>query len=141
MLQLYELKRIMRLDKVLFNLFKAFLFNTLTISAILFSLKVSDFSREHLYGTYLMLFGLIMFWRYISIKLIKLYRKSGYNYKRVIIIGGGEVADQLNNYFNSDDILGVRLEGVFSDSSISFNLKEGVKSGTLLDFEQFALKK
>lgn len=140
MLKLYELKRIMRLDKVLFNLFKAFLFNALIISAILFSLKVSDFSREHLYATYLMLFGLIMFWRYISIKLIKLYRKSGYNYKRVIILGGGEVAQQLNDYFNSDDVLGVRLEGIFSDSSISFNLKEGVKSGTLVDFEQFALK-
>mgnify|MGYP003682170835 FL=1 len=140
MLKLYELNRIMRLDKVLFNLFKAFGFNILIITAVLFSLKQSEFSREHLYATYLMLFGLIMFWRYISIKLIKLFRKSGYNYKRVIIIGGGEVAEQLNNYFNSDDFLGVRLKGVFSDSSISFNLKEGVKSGTLLDFEQFALK-
>ncbi|MDG2264426.1 MAG: undecaprenyl-phosphate glucose phosphotransferase [Flavobacteriales bacterium] len=140
MLKLYELKRIIRLDKVLFNLFKAFLFNALIISAVLFSLKVSDFSREHLYATYLMLFGLIIFWRYISIRLIKLYRRSGYNYKRVIIIGGGEVAEQLNNYFNSDDVLGVRLEGVFSNSSISFNLKEGVKSGTILDVEQFALK-
>ena len=140
MLKLYELNRIMRLDKVLFNLFKAFGFNILIITAVLFSLKQSEFSREHLYATYLMLFGLIMFWRYISIKLIKLFRKSGYNYKRVIIIGGGEVAEQLNNYFNSDDFLGVRLKGVFSDSSISFNLKEGVKLGTLLDFEQFSLK-
>jgi Undecaprenyl-phosphate glucose phosphotransferase len=130
----------MRLDKVLFNLFKAFLFNAFIISAILFSLKVSDFSREHLYATYLMLFCLIMFWRYISIKLIKIYRKSGYNYKTVIILGSGAVAEQLNNYFNSDDVLGVRLKGVFSDTPLSFSLKDDVKSGSLLDFEQFALK-
>jgi len=140
MLKLYELNRIMRLDKVLFNLFKAFGFNVLIITAVLFSLKQSEFSREHLYATYLMLFALIMFWRYLSIKLIKLYRKSGYNYRRVVIVGGGEVAQQLNDYFNSDDVLGVRLLGVFSDSDFSFEIKDSVKTGTLDSLEQFALK-
>ena len=140
MLKLYELNRIMRLDKVLFNLFKAFGFNVLIITAVLFSLKQSQFSREHLYATYLMLFGLIMFWRYLSIKLIKLYRKSGYNYRRVVIVGGGEVAKQLNDYFNSDDVLGVRLLGVFSDSHVSFEIKDSVKTGVLDNLEQFALK-
>ena len=140
MLKLYELNRIMRLDKVLFNLFKAFGFNILIITAVLFSLKQSEFSREHLYATYLMLFSLIMFWRYLSIKLIKLYRKSGYNYSRVVIVGGGEVAQQLNDYFNSDDVLGVRLLGVFSDSDFSFEIKDSVKMGTLDSLEQFALK-
>ncbi|MBT6650909.1 MAG: undecaprenyl-phosphate glucose phosphotransferase [Flavobacteriales bacterium] len=140
MLKLYELNRIMRLDKVLFNLFKAFGFNVLIITAILFSLKQSSFSREHLYATYFMLFGLIMLWRYLTIKLIKLYRKSGYNYSRVVIVGGGEVAQQLNDYFNSDDVLGVRLLGVFSDSDFSFEIKDSVKTGTLDSIEQFALK-
>ena len=140
MLKLYELNRIMRLDKVLFNLFKAFGFNVLIITAVLFSLKQSSFSREHLYATYFMLFGLIMLWRYLTIKLIKLYRKSGYNYSRVVIVGGGEVAQQLNDYFNSDDVLGVRLLGVFSDSDFSFEIKDSVKTGTLDSLEQFALK-
>ena len=140
MLKLYELNRIMRLDKVLFNLFKAFGFNVLIITAVLFSLKQSEFSREHLYATYLMLFALIMFWRYLSIKLIRLYRKSGYNYRRVVIVGGGEVAQQLNDYFNSDDVLGVRLLGVFTDSDLSFGIKDSVKTGTLDSLEQFALK-
>lgn len=140
MLQLYELRRLRRLDRILFNLFKAFLFNALFISAILFSLKASSFSREHLYATYLVLFGLILFWRYLAIKMINLYRKSGYNYNRVVIVGGGEVAKQLHTYFNSDDVLGVRLMGVFADSEISFNLQEGVRSGDLEALESFALK-
>jgi Undecaprenyl-phosphate glucose phosphotransferase len=140
MLQLYELKQLKRLDRILFNLFKAFSFNALFISAILFSLKASEFSREHLYYTYLMLFVLVILWRYLSVQLIKLYRKSGYNYSRVIIVGGGEVAKQLNNYFNSDDVLGVKLIGVFSDSTISFAAKKGVISGDLVDLELFALK-
>ena len=48
-LQLYQLKQLKRLDQILFNLLKAFLLNALIISAMLFSLKASDFSREHLY--------------------------------------------------------------------------------------------
>ena len=140
MLQLYELKQLKRLDQILFNLFKAFGFNILILTAILFSLKASEFSREHLYYTYFLLFGFIMFWRYLAIQLIKLYRKSGYNYSRVVIIGGGEVAQQLNNYFNSDNVLGVKLMGIFSDTEISFKTKEGIVSGDLEALELFALK-
>jgi putative colanic acid biosysnthesis UDP-glucose lipid carrier transferase len=140
MLKLYELKQLKRLDQILFNLFKAFAFNILILTAILFSLKASDFSREHLYYTYFLLFGFIMFWRYLAIQLIKLYRKSGYNYSRVVIIGGGEVAQQLNNYFNSDNVLGVKLMGIFSDTEISFKTKEGIVSGDLEALELFALK-
>ena len=140
MLQLYELKQLKRLDQILFNLFKAFAFNILILTAILFSLKASDFSREHLYYTYFLLFGFIMFWRYLAIQFIKLYRKSGYNYSRVVIIGGGEVAQQLNNYFNSDNVLGVKLMGIFSDTEISFKTKEGIVSGDLEALELFALK-
>ena len=140
MLQLYELKQIKRLDRILFNLFKAFSFNAMIISAVLFSLKQSEFSREHLYYTYIMLLLLIIFWRYLAVQLIKLYRKSGFNYSRIVIIGGGEVAQQLNNYFNSDDVLGVKLMGVFSDTEISFEIKEGVISGDLEALELFVLK-
>ncbi len=140
-IQLYELKRLRRLDRVLFNLFKAFIFNAFIISAILFSLKASEFSREHLYATYVLLFALIMLWRYSAIKLIYIFRKSGFNYKRVIIIGGGEVAEQLYTYFMSDDVLGVRVKGVFSDSTISFDIKDKIKSGNLDEFEAFALDK
>ena len=59
LVKLYELKRLTRLDRILYNLIKSFVFNAFIISAILFSFKVSDFSREHLYATYLMLFVLI----------------------------------------------------------------------------------
>ena len=56
MLRLYELKQLRRLDKILFNLFKSFVFNAVIISGLLFSLKASIFSREHLYATYILLF-------------------------------------------------------------------------------------
>jgi len=138
-LKLYELKRLKRLDRVLFNLFKAFVFNAFIISAILFSFKVSEFSREHLYATYVLLFTVILLWRYSAIKLIYLYRKSGFNYKRVIIIGGAEVAKQLYTYFITDDALGIRVKGVFADNNILFETKENIQSGGLDEFKAFAI--
>ena len=139
MLKLYQIKQLKRLDRILFNLFKAFVFNAMIISAVLFSLKASEFSREHLYATYLMLLILIIFWRFIAVQSIKLYRKSGYNYSKIVIVGGGEVAKQLHNYFNSDDVLGVKLMGVFSDAEHTFNVKDGVTIGTINNLETFVL--
>jgi len=139
MLKLYQIKQLKRLDRILFNLFKAFVFNAMIMSAVLFSLKASEFSREHLYATYLMLLILIIFWRFIAVQSIKLYRKSGYNYSKIVIVGGGEVAKQLHNYFNSDDVLGVKLMGVFSDTERTFNVKDGVTIGTINNLETFVL--
>jgi len=138
-LKLYNMRSLRRLDRVLLNLFKAFIFNAFIISAILFSLKKPDFSREHLYVTYILLFTFIMLWRYSAIKLIYLFRKSGFNYKRIIIVGGSEVANQLYTYFTSDNVLGVKIKGVFSDSNISFNIKDSIRRGGLDELESFAL--
>ena len=83
MLQLYELKQLKRLDRILFNLFKAFSFNILILTAILFSLKASEFSREHLYYTYLILLGLIG-----SIDLDNLNQSRGYMTALALSLGG-----------------------------------------------------
>ena len=139
-LQLYELSQLKRINKILFNLFKAFGFNILILAAVLFSLKASEFSREHLLYTYALLFVFIFLWRYITIQLIILYRKLGYNYNTVVIIGGENTAEQLYNYFNSNDGLGIKLMGIFSDTEISFKTKEGIVSGDLEALELFALK-
>ena len=105
LLKLYDIKSIRRLDKVLFNLFKAALINGLVLSGILFSLKASTFSREHLYATYAFSFGAVLVWRILALQLIYFFRKSGFNYKKVILIGGGNVAKQLYNYIHQKDLL------------------------------------
>ena len=137
-LDLYAIKRISRIDRILLNLLKAGFINVFVLAAILFSLNDdSPFSREHLYYTYAGVFSLVLIWRYTSVKLIYLYRRYGYNYDRVIIIGGGEVAKGLNDYFFSDNILGFKLLGIFSDISLSFNTN--VNIGNLSEIKQFAL--
>ena len=139
MLNLYQMRRIRRLDRILYNLFKAFVFNTFIISAILFSLKRPDFSREHLYATYILLFVLIVVWRYFMLKVIVMYRKSGFNYSKVIIIGGGEVTKQLYSYFKSDNFLGIKLLAIFSDNKLKLDLDKKIYQGSIKDSKDFIL--
>ena len=140
-LSLYDLRFLNRLDKILFNLLKAFVFNALTISAFLFSLKSSEFSRSHLYFTYLLFFWFTFFWRYSAIHLLKLYRRSGYNFSRVVIVGAGEIATQLSFRFINDTVLGVKLLGVFFDKQVDNNVQVDSEFCFHLDnLEHFALE-
>ncbi len=140
LLKLYDIKSIRRLDRVLFNLFKAALINGLVLSGILFSLKASTFSREHLYTTYAFSFGAVLVWRILALQLIHFFRKSGFNYKRVILIGGGKVAKQIYNYIYKKDVFGIRLLGIFTEGEISFQVKENIKQGNFDDLQEFAIK-
>ena len=138
-LNLYSIKRITQIDRILLNLIRAVLINIFVLAAILFSLDDdSPFSREHLYFTYFGVFTLVLIWRYTSFKLIYLYRKYGYNYQRVLIVGGGNVSKQLHEYFFSDDILGFKLLGIFSDDNLSFD--SNVFFGKLSEIKDFSLK-
>jgi len=139
MLDLYSIRKLKRVDRIFYNLIRAGIINGFVIAAILFSLNDdSPFSREHLYFTYSGVFILVLLWRYFSIKLIFLYRKYGYNYDRVIIIGGGDVAKGLHDYFFSDDILGIKLLGIFSQNKLTF--KSNVKSENLNMVKQFIIE-
>ena len=140
LLKLYDIKSVRRLDRVLFNLFKAALINGVALSGILFSLKASTFSREHLYATYAFSFGLVLLWRILALRLIYFFRKSGLNYKRVVLIGGGNVAKQLYNYIHKKDVFGIRLLGIFSENEISFKVNDEMTQGVLEDLEAFAIK-
>ena len=139
MLDLYSIRKLKRVDRIFFNLIRAGIINGFVIAAILFSLNDdSPFSREHLYFTYSGVFILVLLWRYLSIKLIFLYRKYGYNYDRVIIIGGGDVAKGLHDYFFSDDILGIRLLAMFSENKLTF--KSNVKSENINMVKDFIIE-
>ena len=69
-----------------------------------------------------------------------IYRRSGYNYSNVVIVGGGGVAHQLYNYFSTDDVLGVKILAIFFDKNIDFNLKDNIVQSNLDKINEFVIE-
>lgn len=112
-LRLYDFDRITHVENILYNLLKAGVIHVFIITTLLFSLKASTFSREHLMYTYLFDFTLVVIWRLFAIFLLKNYRRSGYNFRNVVIIGSGNIAQQLFDFFTSGEPHGFRLLSMF----------------------------
>ena len=98
---------------MLSNLLKAFIVNILMITTLLFTLKANTFSRDYLFLTLFFAFVFLIIWRIFSVLLIKNYRKLGYNYKNVVIIGSGNISSKLHQFFSKKEH-GYQLLAIFN---------------------------
>ena len=111
--RLFDYGRAARIELMLSSLLKAFIVNGLMITTLVFTLKSNTFSRDYLYLTLLFAFISIIIWRIFSVLLIKNYRKLGYNYKNVVIIGSGNISSRLNQFFSKKEH-GYKLLAIFN---------------------------
>ena len=134
-----EIDRVMRYEEVLTNLLRTVIlhcllltsFNYLTSSYVL---SIRDFASK-----YILFVILLITWRSIMLLLIRFLRKRGMNYRRVIIVGGGQLTNDMRSFFLSYPEFGYRLQGIFQDgSNESLN---GAVLGTVDDAKEFARKK
>lgn len=114
-LRIYELNRVISLEKVTVNLFKSLLLHILLIFACLFALKGEYYSRFHLLFTYIFFAVTLFGWRMLALFLLKKYRESGYNYRRVIIVGAGITGSTLFDFFKAHTNYGYHCIGFFDD--------------------------
>lgn len=117
---IFNYKRASRLEVMLARLFNVYLINALIITALLFTINSNTFSTVHLYYTFFIGFISLVIWRVFAARIIKKYRKFGYNYKKVIIVGNGTVADQLYHFFSKTDH-GFKLLALFYNEKSSLN--------------------
>jgi putative colanic acid biosynthesis UDP-glucose lipid carrier transferase len=114
--KVYEIARVQSVEKVAVNLFRSNVLMALMASSFIFSLKGYYYSRQQLLFTFA-IFSISQFgWRMLMLYLLNRYRQSGYNYRRVIIVGGNSVADQIIDHFNHHTSHGFKLLGIFSDN-------------------------
>ncbi len=133
-----EIDRVMRYEEVLTNLLRTVLLHCLLLISFnyLFSpfiLPLKDFSSK-----YLVFVVLLVSWRSLMLVIISFFRKRGMNYRRVIIVGGGQLTNDMRNFFLSYPEFGYRLQGIFQDE-INENLN-GAVLGNVSEANDFALK-
>ena len=85
---------------------------------------------------YVLFFLVLSTWWVASRQLVKLYRNQGFNFKRVIVIGGGTVGVRLINEMLGDQGYGYHIVGFF-DNNPKARSASAVYQGTLDDVEQF----
>lgn len=131
--RLHDVNRDQGLVDLLNRLLTALVINLAIVFAIWFATKPYYYSRQHLFATYLSFSILLIGWRTLWFFFIRYYRARGYNIRNVVIVGYGELADELIEYITYDKGLGYNLIGVFDDQ-----YKGEYKLGKLSDIEKFS---
>ena len=85
---------------------------------------------------YVIFFLVLAAWWVLSRQFVKLYRNHGFNFKRVIVIGGGTVGVRLINEMLADQGYGYHIVGFF-DNNPKARSASAAYQGTLDDVEQF----
>ena len=85
---------------------------------------------------YVVFFLALASWWVISRQLVKLYRNHGFNFKRVIVIGGGTVGVRLIDEMLGDQGYGYQIVGFFDDNPKARSASAAYQ-GTLNDVETF----
>ena len=111
--RVFDDNRAARIEIMLSNLLKAFIVIGLLITIILISFKDNTFSLDYICLTLSFAFIFLIFWRSFSFLLIKKYRKLGYNYKNVVIIGSGDISSRLHQFFSKKEH-GYKLLAIFN---------------------------
>ena len=99
-------------------------------------LKQPDVPWHQVLLFYVVFFLCLSCWWVVSRQLVKVYRNHGFNFKRVIIIGGGTVGVRLIDEMLSDQGYGYHIVGFFDDNPKA-RAASAVYQGTLDDVESF----
>ncbi len=116
--------------------FTSIILHALLIATFFVAFRVYYYSREHIFVAYLILFFVASFWKGAFTYFLRLYRLRGYNNRKVIIVGYGEIAEELRNFFVRHKEQGYKLMGFFDDRKRYTHIRKG----TIDQIYDFVLK-
>lgn len=108
--------RILHVDRVLIKVSQAVLSHLAAFLLLIFFLQIDDIDSLVLIKFYLLLSVLLAVWWVGSRKLLKYFRRKGYNFKRVVIVGAGSMGTKLLDELRSDAGYGYKFMGFFDDN-------------------------
>ncbi len=131
---------VLHIDKVIQRAFSTVSLHAILVITCLFFLYKSDFPAQFILTYYLSLYLAFAIWRISARKILTQYRKAGYNYKRVIIVGAGKNGRELYEDIKMELASGFRVLGFFDDNE-SFRDKLGnLYLGKIDEIEQFVVE-
>lgn len=105
----------------------------------LFDNKAPEFINKYILILFVFEFMVMALWWILARKMLKVIRKKGYNFRRVIIVGYGRTGKLLEKALLSDAGYGYKIMGVFDDNE-SLQKSHKLYNGNIGAVEKFALK-
>lgn len=133
-------RSIVYLDKIVQRAFSVISLLIFLFATCLIFLNVGDVLATFLVVYYVSTIVVFSCWRVFVRMLLKFYRKKGYNFKRVVIVGAGKNGMELYRAMRDDISSGFNILGFFDDN---LALKDILPSylGTTDKVEEFAIAK
>lgn len=132
-------QRIIYIDQLFIATTKIVLILFLTLVTLSTLMEV-DLPTEVLLLYMLELFLALNLWRIAVNRTLKLFRRRGYNFKRVVIVGAGKTGQLLYNELQSDASYGYKFMGFFDDNSEPDTEVRDLCIGTTAEVESYCLK-
>lgn len=129
----YKYSRISRVAAILRGHFTLIILHLLLITAFFVIGNAYFFSRGQILSTYAILSILVFTWKVFFVYLLRIYRKKGFNFRNVVIVGYGELSEDLRKYFLLHPEHGFKLLGFFDNRHQSERIL-----GTYADIEKYA---
>jgi putative colanic acid biosysnthesis UDP-glucose lipid carrier transferase len=134
-LKVYDSERVDE-NKISFKkTIKLLLLHCLLVAAFIVFRKGYYYSREQMLLTYSILSVSVLLWRFATINFFRVWRAKGHNYSRVVIVGAGEIAQDLRSFFLNNPQYGYRFIGFFDDHAPV----EGDVKGRIKDIKQYSV--
>lgn len=134
-LENYELHRFEAFNRVVYRIIQSVFIHLFLIVASLFFIKTDYFSRMQLILNYTFFLSFMIFWRFIVVQILRIYRGMGYNYRNYIIVGYGKLGNGLLNFFNINPEYGYRFLGFFDDHVLGKDIL-----GRVEDFKTYIMQ-
>lgn len=112
-LRAFKAKRIKSIDRVAKDILQALLYHIFTISLYIVGTEAYFVPRSYLISFYSIFFTSIFAWRLGVYFILGVFRRLGYNYRNVVIIGFNPYGLSLKKYFEQNPDLGYRFKGFF----------------------------
>ena len=129
-------RRVFYADKVVGQALKLVLTHAGIFVTLTSFLSPNDAPWQPLVIFYVIFFLALSTWWVVSRQMVKLYRNRGFNFKRVIVIGGGTVGVRLINEMLADQGYGYHIVGFFDNNPKARSVSAAYQ-GTLDDVEPF----
>lgn len=112
-LKAFTIKRIKNIDRVAKDTLQALLYHILLISLYIVVTEAYFIPRNYLISFYSFFFIAIFAWRLGVYFSLGFFRRLGYNFRNVVIIGYNPYGMSLMRYFEQNPDLGYRFKGFF----------------------------